>query len=61
LHEEGSVGGHKNLVLHAENPNLKAKKGVVEVESDRNIDETMELLNQSFFQVVQHAHVLYNG
>ena len=51
---------NKNSMLHAENSELKAEKGAVEAELDRNIDETLELLNQSFFQVVRQAHVFYN-
>jgi len=52
---------NKNSVLHAENSELKAEKGAVEAKLDRNIDETLELLNQSFFQVVRKAYVFYNG
>ena len=40
---------NKNSVLHAENSELKTKKGAVEAKLDRNIDETLELFNQSFF------------
>jgi len=43
---------NKISMLHAENSELKVEKGAIEAELDRNIDETLELLNQSFFQVV---------
>jgi len=43
---------NKISVLHAENSELNSEKGAVEVELERNIDETLELLNQSFFEVV---------
>jgi len=47
--------------MHAENSDLKAEKGAVEAELNRNINETLELLSQSFFQVIRQAHILYNG
>jgi len=52
---------NKNSVMHTENSELKAEKGAIEAELDRNIDDTLELLNQSFIQAVQQAHILYNG
>jgi len=52
---------NKISVLHTENSELKAEKKAIKAELDRNFDETLELLNQSFFQVVRQAHVLYNG
>jgi len=52
---------NKNSVLYVENSELKAEKGAIEANLDRNIDKNLELLNQSFFQVIRQAHVLYNG
>jgi len=43
----------KISMLHVENSELKAEKGAVEVELDRNIDETLELVNQSFLLAVR--------
>jgi len=51
----------KISVLHVKNSELKVEKGAVEAELVGNIDETFEMLNQSFFQAVRQAHVLYNG
>ena len=38
---------------------IQATKEEVEVELDRNFEETKELLKQSFLRVVRQAHVLY--
>jgi len=40
---------NKNSVLGTEISELKAKKGAIEAELDRNFEETLELLNQSIF------------
>jgi len=52
---------NKILVLHAENSEMKAEKETVKVKLDKNFDDTLELLNQSFFQAVRQANILYNG
>jgi len=46
----------KISVLHAENFELKVEKEAVKVGLDKIFDDSLELLNQSFFQ----AYVLYN-
>jgi len=51
---------NKISVLYVKNSELKAEKGAVKTELDRNIDEILELLNQKNFQVVRQAHVLYS-
>jgi len=52
--------GNKNSVLQVENSELKGEKEKVEAELDKNFEDTLELINQSFFQAVHQAHVLYN-
>ena len=44
---------NKISVLHAKNSELKADKEVVEAELDKFFYDTLELLNQSFFQGVR--------
>ena len=40
---------------------LETAKEGAETELDRNFDQTLELLKQSFLQAVRQAHVLYGG
>lgn len=51
----------KNSLLQAENSELLAEKVAVEMKLDINIDDTLVMLSQSFFQTVRQAHVLYKG
>jgi len=44
---------NNKISMLAENSELEAENGAIEAKPDRNIDETLELLNQSFFQAVR--------
>jgi len=52
---------NKNSILKTENSKLMSEKEAIEVELDKNIDDTLVMLGRSFFRAIRQAHVLYNG
>jgi len=48
-------------LLEAENLDLQAAKAVIEAELDKNIDETLVMLGESFDQALWQTHLLYGN
>ncbi|KAK7382572.1 hypothetical protein VNO80_01480 [Phaseolus coccineus] len=57
LAQEAQDAKDARVVMQADYSRLEKEKGEVEAGLDRNYAETLELLNQSFAQVVHQAHV----